>query len=304
MDLEVENTEVESTEVESTESQQESPQEELKYDGKTGLAEKIEKNPDLLTQSQVAELEKLEKVKYNGKVLSGKELARELKEGSLRLSDYTKKTQAIAEERKYYDNLAVDLKKLKANPALAEQFKSVYPEKYHWVLDILEAKGEQAAQAAVKQEQGQQESKQSSEPSWKEDPEFKETLDFIRAQKLETATTHVNTVFDKMLTKYPHADDSWVAGAVAAEREAFKKANPGVQVPNLDEKSVEALFKKSQEEFEKKAQAWSAQRFQAQKNVSEKVKGPGSGGGVPGAAPKVARNIKEATEFALQDPSF
>jgi hypothetical protein len=126
MDMEVETQEVD------VESQEQESSDELKHDGEK-LSEKIDKNPDILTNSQISELEKLEKIKYNGKVLSGKDLARELKEGSLRLSDYTKKTQAIAEERKYYDNLAVDLQKLKANPALVDQFKSIYPQKFHWV---------------------------------------------------------------------------------------------------------------------------------------------------------------------------
>ena len=292
--MDIENTEIEAPEVEQVEADAPDP---LENDGKESLSEKITKNPDALSDSQISDLEKLEKVKYNGKVISGKELARELKEGSLRLSDYTKKTQAIAEERKYYDNLSIDLPKLRANPALADQFRSVYPEKFHWVLDTLEAKGVKVAEEAINKDLRQQEDKQD----WKNDPELQETIEFIREQKLESAKTQVNSVFDKLQSKYPDADDGWVAGALSAQREALREANPGMKMPGLDEKAVEKLFKQSHDSFESRAQAWSARRIGAQKQANESGKGPGAGGAIPGQKPRVARSISEATEFALQD---
>ncbi len=294
----------------STESGSEAPEgqsapdnNEVAYEKGVKLSEKINQDPEVLTKSQVAQLEKLEKVRYNGKVISGKELAKELKEGTLRLSDYTKKTQEIAQERKFYDALPHDLQKLRDNPELASEFRKVYPAKFHAYLDILESKGINAATQAVEQ-QDQKLDQEPQKADWKQDPELKEMFNSFQEQRLETARVQVNTMFDKLVAKYPDADDSWVAGRVQAEREQIRQQSPGQKLPPLDEATVEKHFKESQMAFEKRAAAWNAKRFQAQKSASDKAKGPGAGGGIPGGAPKQVRTIKEATELAMADPNF
>ena len=58
----------------------------------------------------------------------------------MRMKDYTQKTQRlspIAKEQKYIENIDADLQAVIANPSLAQQFKQVYPQKYHFLVDRL-----------------------------------------------------------------------------------------------------------------------------------------------------------------------
>lgn len=300
---------VENTEVESQVEGEAPPQQEvneLAYEKGVSLSDKLKQNPNL-SDDQISDLDKLDKIRYNGKVYTGAEFAKLFKQrtdNGMTLEKYKEKEKAMTEERKYISALKYDLPKLKANPALIDEFKRVYPAEYHDYLDLIEAKSA-AAQSAEQPAAAQSvEQKQVEQQSWKQDPEFKEILKSFQEQKVEAARTQVNTVFDKMAAKYPYADDSWVANRVAAEREQMRAANPGLKVDGLDEKLVEKYFKESSLGFETRAKEYNAKLFNAQKTASEKAKGPGSGGGVPGGAPKVAKSIAEATEFARQDPFF
>src|SRR3954464_16064772 len=76
---------------------------------------------------EMVDLESLEKFRYAGREMTPKEL----QQAVMLQSDYTRKTQQLAEERKYYDNLSADLSAVAQNPQLAAKFKEVYPEKFH-----------------------------------------------------------------------------------------------------------------------------------------------------------------------------
>ncbi len=88
----------------------------------------------------IAELEKVigeKKFKFEGRELT----LTELKRAMLRQDDYTKKTQDLARQKKemesvtertkYIDNFKADLAAVRANPALAKEFKKIYPEHFH-----------------------------------------------------------------------------------------------------------------------------------------------------------------------------
>ncbi len=82
-------------------------------------------------QAAIVELDKLEKFKYRGKEWTPKDL----EAATLRQSDYTKKTQELAQERRFVENLPYDLMAVSRDPAKASQFKQVYPEKFHQFLE-------------------------------------------------------------------------------------------------------------------------------------------------------------------------
>lgn len=286
----------------------------LEYEKGVSLSDKLQRNPDALTNSQIADLEKLDKVRYNGKVITGKELAKELKDGGLRQSDYTNKSKQLAaerkvfaEERKFYEALGADLKQLRDNPDRIDEFKAIYPAKFHQYLDLVESKA-LAKQEAV---QNKPDQAQEQKTSLEQDPRFQEMYKHYQDQRFETAKTQVYSVFDRLAAKHfsdlpkPTAlkFDRLIAADVQAERDAWMKDNPG-ETWKLDESRIEKIFQEYKKDFESSATDWNAKRFNAQKAASEKSKGPGAGGGIPGGAPKVARTIQEATELALADPGF
>src|SRR3990167_2821971 len=84
-------------------------------------------------QGDIPELDKFERVKWEGKDWSLKDL----KNSVLMHSDYSRKTQEISEERKFYDNLRYDLDAIRKNPDLESKFKELYPEKFHSYLDYV-----------------------------------------------------------------------------------------------------------------------------------------------------------------------
>ena len=63
--------------------------------------------------------------------------------------DYTRKTQEIAQERRYFANLDADLEKVRNNPSLAEEFKRIYPEQYHNFLRYTQSNSATRPQSAA-----------------------------------------------------------------------------------------------------------------------------------------------------------
>lgn len=293
-------------ELASIEAPESGAEKNLEYEKGVSLSDKIDRSPEALSNSQIADIEKLDKIRYNGKVYSGADFAKlftKRSEHGMRLQNYNEKLGEIAKEREFMNALKADLPQLRKHPELIDEFKRVYPAKYHDWLDVVEAKAI-AQRQAVEPESQDKPVIEQQQNNWKQDPELKEMFETFQEQRVETARVQVNSIFDKLATKYPDADDSWVAAKVQAERAQQLQENPGQKLAGLDEKVVEKYFKEAQASFEKKAEAFAARRFNAQKAASEKSKGPGAGGGIPGGAPKVARTIKEATELALADPGF
>src|SRR5574343_228178 len=77
-------------------------------------------------QSKYIDLDSVERFKFNGKEWSPKDL----KNSIMAHADYTKKTQAMAEEKKYSENFPYDLASVLENPKLFDQFKQLYPPQY------------------------------------------------------------------------------------------------------------------------------------------------------------------------------
>lgn len=291
------STDLSSSDNTSTEVPQTENQDPLGYEKGVSLSEKIDKNPNAL--QQLVDLDKVEKFRWNGREYTRDALKKEI----MLHKDYTQKTQKLSEEKKfieerkkYDENLYHDLEKVKANPALVEEFKKIYPEFYHKLVDFLQT-GETIKKdnpAAIDETKVEQKDLQ--------DPRVDEVYNWVTEQKLKTAEVEVNALFDKMSTKYPEASEREVIGQVQHLLALHRQSPRDYKKP--DDKTIEDLFKTSQEDFVKRADARHSKRFNDQKAANAKGSGPGAGGGVPGAAPKVARNIKEATALALQDPGL
>jgi hypothetical protein len=106
----------------------------------------------------IAELDKMDKFKLDGQEWTLKDL----KAAIMRQKDYTQKTQTLAEERKsfqeerkFHENLAWDLQKVRENPELAKEFVRVYPQGFHkHVAEFLKTSNSQSSpQPQVQQPQ-------------------------------------------------------------------------------------------------------------------------------------------------------
>ena len=99
---------------------------------------------------QVVDITDPDRYRYNGRPV------KDWASGYMRQQDYTSKTQEIAQERKYYENLHYDLDKVRQDPALAEQFKQIYPEKFHAYLRFIQQGTPSQTQSPQQQQQAAQ----------------------------------------------------------------------------------------------------------------------------------------------------
>lgn len=232
-------------------------------------------------QQQIADLEKMERFSFKGKEWTPKDLESAI----LMQSDYTKKTQALAEDRKFYENLPFDLQRVAAQPSLAEEFKKIYPEKYHSYLTAIEQKNTQGAE----QEAPSQAQKQSMDPEFVS--RFEKLESAWKEQEIKTAEAKIDQVFTKMKSKYEYVDEEQV---IARAQHMLSKGE------KLDDAAWEKIFKTVNDLEHSKFQAWHKKQVATQQEAHQKGKDIGGGGGIPGQAPKKISSFKEA-EQAMMD---
>lgn len=231
------------------------------------------------------DLTKAEKFLFKGQEWTPQDLEKAM----LRQQDYTKKTQAIAEERKYFDNLSADLQRVKANPDLVEEFKKVYPEKFHGYVDVL------GIQAAKKEEP---QSKGAELPR-----EFLERIERIEGafteKEKETFNAKLDSIEQSMKGKYRYANATDVYGAA----DEFFKEN-GVKPRDVDEKMMEPFFKASHEYNLSLFKEWQKEQLKTAKETNDRAGDIGRGGGTPGQAPKKYRNLDEVADDIIASEGY
>lgn len=240
--------------------------------------------PDSSSQPSVTELEKLERFKFDGKEWT----PGDLKSAYMMQSDYTRKTTELAQERRYVDNLQVDLDSVRANPALAQEFKKMYPEKYHKFLDYIQTNNPQAQAPVV----------ESQKP--RIDPEYANRLEKIEKhfeqQETRALESEVNTAFDEFSKKYPMADQRVVT---AAAQLALQSGTPLRDADGkLNKEPLEQIFKSEHQRIEAQFNSHYKSQFENQKLASSKARDVASGGGVPGQSPK-KMTLREASAAAI-----
>lgn len=234
------------------------------------------------TQEEIL-LDKLDKFKFGDKEWTPDQLRKSI----MLHSDYTKKTQQLAEARKYYDNLDADIEAVKANPQLAAKFKEIYPEEFHRYLKY----------AGHSESQSQQQGVQSSQQQAAVDPQFLDRFSrlesYVKEKEVQAYEAQLDNTFATLSKKYPNG----VEDVVLAKAQAL--LDKGEELSN---QSWENLWKQSHESMTKRIDQMQQQKFEAQKGANSKAKGPGIGGGIPGEAPR-RMTLKEATEQAVSDLS-
>lgn len=278
-----------------------------------GTSEKPETNeldkPDIKSEKpELIDLDKLERFRYKGQ-----ELTREEWEKSrLRWEDYSKKTQQVAEARKYSDNFQYDLDKVVENPSLLQEMRKVYPPQYvkiaESILKRLPSTGEKELEAPPSEDAGQSdfsnhkitdlESRlQKAMQQIEELTGWKSGLDQqVQEANLAKVEAQVDKWFDKLGKKYPDADPEIVNAKAVYLSEQLEASGK-----QFTENDLEKLFKSENERIEARYAEKYRSQIEKQKAVAHKAKEIGSGGGVPSTPSKKPRTIKEATNLMLED---
>lgn len=241
---------------------------------------------EALSSQEIIDLDKIEKFKMHGEEWTRDKLASAM----LRQADYTRKTQELAKDRKYTDNLAYDIANVLKNPSMVEQFKKVYPKEFHKYLDPY------ASYLTQTKPQDGEGNKQASA-----DPQLLARVDQIeerfRKEEVKTAEVLLEGVFKKYSEKYPYADETSVISRSLALME--QRTRNG-ESDNLTQEDWNKVFKAENDRVEALAKSRYQNTVKQQLQANRKAKDVGSGGDAVGHSPK-RMTIKEATEQAVKD---
>lgn len=254
------------------------------------ITKNISPETDQPSTQDILELDKHEKFKWEGKEMTRDELKAHL----LRQDDYTRKTQALAKERKefdaykaeveeykenkrFLDNLEKDLRAVEADHSLASEFKRIYPEKFHHYLEL---RGIHESEELSRKDIQQLIKQSIAEETGPIKERFHE-------QEVSAITTFLETFAQKMEQKYPHANEEAVLNRAQALVEA-----EGVDA--LTEQRYEEFWKADNERHQQRYENFYKQQIENQKKANEKAKEGGPGGGVPTQGPPKGGGLKGA----------
>lgn len=238
---------------------------------------------------QIVDITDPARYRYEGRPL------KEWQSGYMRQQDYTAKTQAYAQERRYVENLHIDLERVKANPQLAEQFRQIYPEKYHAYLRLIES----GTPRPTANPQTPQQQYAQLDPRFV--AEFNQMKESQRQREVQAISAELDNVYQKYQQKYPFADDEAVTARAQALFQKLKEQDPMNPNVRISDKQWDALWKSQNERAQKLAEDRYKTQVKAQLEASRKGSSAGGGGGVPGQAPREFKNLKEATQAAMRD---
>lgn len=242
------------------------------------------------TAERLADLDKLERFRFEGREWTRKDLQNAI----LRQEDYTKKTQEVAEQRrrveennKFVLNFPIDLPKVVKDPSLMSQLAKHYPPEYVKI-----------AQAIVARAAARQDGKgpAGNQPTVQQDQALRDDLEevksWIQGQNVERERAAVTQTemwldrqFEKLSPKFKFADPEVVNSRLIALNERGTAITPEV---------IENVFKQHDEQVQGRYKELSKTKVDKQREVNAKGRDIGRGGGTPGRAPVVPKNLKEA----------
>lgn len=242
----------------------------------------------------IAELEKMDKFKYQGKEWTVKDLEKAI----LRQQDYTKKTQELAKSRetfeqdaKFQKNLAFDLLAVKERPELASEFIKIYPEQYHAYLKEIIG-GSRAGQNKTQEQQ-----QQMPQVDVEKEARLQRLEKHFHEQEVSKHSQAINTQMDRLTKKYPDALPE-LALARVYELMNANAQDPSFQVSDqMWEDAFKGVDSQMQDIFKKRYGDYVKKQTEANK----KARDVDSGGGTPGRAPPKFKGFKEVTENAIND---
>jgi len=222
----------------------------------------------------------------------------ELNKGYLRQQDFTQKTQELAKDRKYRDNLEYDLQKIAGDPTLLSEFKRLYPKQYHAAAELV-VQGKAPADAT-----------KDVPKAAPIDPELKARLDRLesaekqretenREREIKAFESEIDATMKELAPKYPFADDETVMakaqGLLSYMRSKAIERGDDPSAIKLTKSHWDRVYKLTHEQSEKRYKAHYEAQRQKQKSAHAQGSDVAAGGGLPGQAPSKMKlgDVKE-----------
>lgn len=206
-------------------------------------------------------------------------------------ADYTRKTQTFSQERTQWNNsakaqkdggLEADLDRVKNGQASIADFKRVYHKDFHHHVDQL------LTQTKNHQPNGV-------------DPAFLSRVNQIEQHfhkiEVDALDKELNVKELEYTKKYPYADQAAVYSQANALLDAKKQDG---QDEKITDQEWDKMWKAAHEKQSERFKQYQSSLVKGQKQQNARSRDVGAGGGIPGQAPKTAKNIKQATELAMQ----
>lgn len=232
----------------------------------------------------ITDLDKLERFRFEGREWSRKEL----QNAYLRQQDYSRKTQELAETRKYTDNFAADLRTVMKDRARFSEFQRLYPREFvERAQEILEA---------MPKATGGQPNAEPNDPVSEKLAALEGKISTYEqraeAQEIEKLQLWVDNQFATLSKKYPDA----IPELINARAEVMARQGTKITTPVL-----EKLFKEHDGQIKAQFEARYKGKVSKQINAGKEGRDVGPGGGMPGDAPKNPKTFKEARDMMIAD---
>ncbi len=251
----------------------------------------------------IAELEKMDKFKFDGQEWT----AKDLRDAILRQKDYTKKTQEVAQTRKQYETEKETYNKLRSNyladmrivrnnqhrPEVISEFMKHYGSYPEFVERLKEDLHNSQGQ------QGQQQTQQAQPAIDFDTANRLATLErFYHDQEVAKNETQINTTIDRLTTKYPDAIPEMAIGRVFEAYTQLLKNDPNAK---LSSEMWEDTFKTVDQFMKDRVATMYKSKQQEQLKANKRAGDVSTGGGTPGRAPQKFKRLKDVAAFAERD---
>ncbi len=241
--------------------------------------------PATTQEAKIAELDGLSEFTFQGQKYTPDQLHKMIGE----YKTLSEQSKTYSENEKFEKNLKIDLDSVRNDPGLAQRFKQVYPQKYHFLVDeFLGTKGPAQAQSVTAQ------APQLPKEFLNEFGQMKERLNFHEQRAFDAETQAASAKLDAMLPKifekYPLANED----QVYARAEGALK-----QKQLLNEGSWERFARESHEAQKKKNDQYQSAIMKKQTEKGQRGADSAAGGSTPGQAPVRPRTFDEAREAMI-----
>ncbi len=224
------------------------------------------------------DLSKAEKFLFDGKEYTLAQLQQE----RMLQSDYTRKTQEIANERRalqeqqtLQEHFRADLPKVLRDPSLLSQLAQHYPREF---VELAQTYLDMSP--AQKQMMDQNSGTQSFDPRTIQrhvETMVKPLQDELNNIKTEGMVKQLDSIFTSMKTKYPGVEDEFALARL--------QAMDAKRIP-ITEQRIEEVFKYFHDKDIQSKDAYHKEQLKKQSEANRRSKDVAPGGGTPGQAPK------------------
>lgn len=199
---------------------------------------------------------------------------------------YGETSKYVDQDKAYWANVNADIEKVLQNPSRVDEFKQVYPERFHALLD---AKLGGQSQGRVQDNTGQL-PREFLEKFQTVEQKLRAFEERAFQSEVEAASAKIDAIMPKLLEKYEMADQDRIL------MEAERVLNKGMQ---LTDSVWERIAKEDHEKATKRADKYYQAKLKSQLDQGKKGVDTGVGGSSPGQAPVKPRTFGEAQEAMM-----